>query len=118
MDAKHGMKRLRDERRARGICIGCGLEKPKENCVMCSACLLRWKGYNSKYAENHPEKVREAAARRRKRLKAERLAKGVCTICGKNKPYAWRKNCNVCLQKRNMQRIKRELNKTKAAGGE
>lgn len=114
MTAKDGMQRLRDERRAHGVCTICGLAKPERGRKNCRACLDQVKVWNAKYRINNIEHIREqqiAQNARTKVLREERKKKHICVICGKNKPNAWRVTCENCLEKRRLQEIRREMRK-------
>lgn len=102
MNARDGMKRLRNERRAAGLCTGCGLAPSEEGRTRCRECLDMQKKYNRKWREAHPETREryEAAMIKRRQLRAERIAAGLCPDCGKNRPHPMRRTCESCLQKR------------------
>lgn len=109
MNARDGMQRLRDERRARGICTMCGLVKPEPGLKNCRECLDRAKQYCSKWRSNNAEYVRKRVMKsnaRNKELRAERKEKKICVICGKNKPHPRRVTCDVCLEKRRLTDMK------------
>lgn len=51
MNARDGMRRLRDERRNRGVCIYCGMKSPEFGRVKCRECIEQQKAYMKKYNE-------------------------------------------------------------------
>lgn len=77
MSDKNYGKKLRDSRRAAGLCYYCA--KPTENPnSMCNAC-----------------KERTRAAGKRKRELCVSI--GICPVCGKNELYGNNKSCIECL---------------------
>lgn len=114
MNARDGMKRLRDERRERGICTMCGLTKPEHGHKICRECLDRSKAYSAKWRASHPDKVRERTRKHNalaKTIRVERKANRICVICGKNKPRGWKVTCESCLEKRRLSELKRTMKK-------
>ena len=94
-----GMRRLRAERRAWGLCIYCGkaADDGRTTCADCrQAARDKWK----KKRKTDKRRLYASARACYKKRRAERIAAGVCIRCGVRKPSEWRKTCNACLRKR------------------
>lgn len=48
MNARDGMRRLRAERKERGVCHACGLNRPDPGRTYCPECLIVAKRYRDK----------------------------------------------------------------------
>lgn len=72
-------RQLRAEREAAGLCVDCGAEKPKPERKRCLACLK----FGRHYAQKYRIQRREWFRRWRPKIRAERLAAGLCQDCGK-----------------------------------
>ena len=99
MNARDGMRRLREARRAAGLCTRCGLERPAEGQKRCAACQQAARERYRKNKGRWPQKNNAAAslASYYKRRNA-RIAAGVCIRCGVNRPEVNKKTCNACLR--------------------
>ncbi len=71
-------------RRAKGLCVKCGMCRPAPGRTRCEPCA---------------GKQRAADLERYHRRTAERLARGMCPKCGKRPPAPRRSQCEPCLEK-------------------
>lgn len=87
-------KRRYAERKAKGLCVGCGGRPPRAGCVRCDPCL-----------EAQRLSVRRNPARQAttdKRRYDERKAKGLCTICGSRPPRPGYFMCGLCTERKQL----------------
>lgn len=114
--ARAARKKCVERKRENGKCVSCGNDAP-QGYTKCEACREREKEYHKRYAERCKEQGKcircgaEAAdgvyCERCKAVHGEENAarrtflrgRGLCTVCGKNKPFNGRKICEDCLQK-------------------
>ena len=97
------------ERRAKGLCPRCGLIPPAPGRSLCEKCAgkrnaaSRARDARLRAAgkpRRDPARARACERERTRRQTAERLARGVCTRCGKRPAAPERKNCEPCIEKR------------------
>lgn len=70
-------KQLRADRKAWGLCVECGKKPPFNGRVRCEDCLCR------DLLAHHKTKDSQQRMDKRKRIRAERKAAGLCIWCGK-----------------------------------
>lgn len=115
--ARAAQKKCAERKKENGICMSCGNAAP-QGYTKCEACREKEKTYKKRYNDRCREQekcircgahvadgvycdkckamMREGNAAR----KTFMLAHGMCTICGKNRPFEGRRICEDCLQKR------------------
>lgn len=79
-------KKLREERRAAGLCWQCGNKIEQSNKTRCNKCLAKAQ-----------EKNRQKTLRRGKLLRSMRDGIEICTMCGNAKPLKDKKICQSCF---------------------
>ena len=101
-----------------GMCPGCGKEKLYGDEKRYPEC--RAKDANRKLKEywNDPVKIRRRQSDYHKRQYAERVKNGLCTRCGKRKPYPGMKMCGICREKSREQKRLNYKNKIPDRGAE
>lgn len=101
-------KRLNKEfRRSIRICPDCGKERLFENEKRCPECKAKNAAYKAKQYWANPEKKRKQQSEYHRKQYAERIEKGLCTRCGKRKPYPGARRCEICRERdRERQRIR------------
>ena len=89
-------RKKRKEREAAGMCNICGKRHPIPGMKMCPDCQARKQKYNSglQAAERKAE-----YCRRQKQKYANRLAQGLCGVCGKRPFRDGKSTCPECAEK-------------------
>ena len=98
-------RRRAAERAAAGLCVRCGRRPPEAGRAACAECTERKRAASRARdarlrAEGRPRRrrePRETVRERRRRLTADRIARGVCTKCGIDPPEDGRRQCEPCL---------------------
>ena len=97
------------ERVAQGLCPRCGDGPPAPERSVCDPCAeKRNRASRARDARlraegkprRDPDKARTSECKRSRREKAKRIARGLCTRCGKAPAAPDRASCEPCLQKR------------------
>ena len=97
------------ERRAAGLCPGCGKVAPAPGRSLCARCAGRRNEASRARAarlraagkpRRNPESARRYERKRSRRVTAARQAEGLCTSCGKVPAAPGRSSCEPCLEKR------------------
>lgn len=114
--ARVAQRKCVERRKANEKCVSCGKDAP-QGYTKCEACREREKEYKKRYAERCAERGKcircgaEAAGgvycdkcktiHRRENTERRTFLRehGMCTECGKNKPFEGRRICEDCLQK-------------------
>ena len=102
-------RRRAAERHAQGLCPRCGLTPPASGRSLCETCAgkrnaaSRARDARLRAAgkpRRDPARARARERERTRRQTDERLARGLCTRCGKRPAAPERKNCEPCIEKR------------------
>ena len=86
-------KELRKWYQSRGICDSCGQVWAEPGHVRCKACEDKIRAYHAASREHRIELQRKR--------RAERIAAGICTECGKRKATEGMRMCPICRERRN-----------------
>ena len=119
-------RRRVEERRAMGLCIKCGKDRPAPGRSLCESCLersraaeraryARSKAAGESYGGRKPESRRRMARERNRRRRRERTEAGLCTTCGERKPVEGGAVCETCREERRA--AERELYAERRARG-
>ncbi|MYA97541.1 MAG: hypothetical protein F4X91_14175 [Nitrospinae bacterium] len=119
-------RRRVEERRAMGLCIKCGKNRPAPGRSLCEACLERSRAAEraryerarlegAAYGGRDTESRRRMALERSRRRRRERTEAGLCTTCGERKPVEGGAVCETCREER--QAAERELYADRKASG-
>lgn len=81
-----------------GICPACGQRDLQRGYKLCLECRMIYKERNANRKPRTPEQL-AADRERQHKLRAERIAKGLCPRCGKHKPESGYANCIYCRTK-------------------
>lgn len=82
-----------------GICPQCGKSKIYGDEKICLDCTIYRQGYEDNHKKVLTREQKDRKNERNRRIRDERRAKGICTICGKRKPNPLRKICHICSEK-------------------
>ena len=118
---KMNAKRMRDLKKSRlddGLCVECGKHKHLENITSCESCIKKKKKYYLQYKEKLALNNKclyckkdfdgktvicssciEQGKHKKRSLKQERQADGLCVKCGRNPPSGNTQNCRDCVFK-------------------
>lgn len=96
MTTAEGLRALRADAVARGLCLVCRCRFPRPGVKCCDACLS--KGYEYKRGPGRTKEL-ERQARSSKRNRDARLAAGLCCRCGRNPQFDGRTQCVLCLDR-------------------
>ena len=119
-------RRRVEKRRAMGLCIKCGKDRPAPGRSLCEACLERSRAAErarydrarregAAYGGRCPESRRRMARKRNRRRRRERTEAGLCTSCGARPPVQGGAVCEACREARRAE--ERELYAERRAGG-
>ena len=119
-------RRRVEERRAMGLCIKCGKNRPAPGRSLCEACLERSRAAEraryerarlegAAYGGRDPESRRRMARERNRGRRRERTEAGLCTTCGERKPVEGGAVCKTCREARRTE--ERELYARRRASG-
>ncbi|MYA95755.1 MAG: hypothetical protein F4X91_05035, partial [Nitrospinae bacterium] len=119
-------RRRVEERRAMGLCIKCGKDRPAPGRSLCDSCLERSRAAEraryerarlegAAYGGRDPESRRRMARERSRRRRRERTEAGLCTTCGERKPVEGGAVCETCCEERRV--AERELYAERRARG-
>lgn len=78
---KYG-KKMREKRKAAGMCVRCGKAKAVEGQTLCVACRVRNGIKANEYYHNLTEEQKQKLLDKKKKERAERKAQGLCIKCG------------------------------------
>ena len=126
---KYERKRHRrrvEERRAMGLCIKCGKDRPAPWRSLCETCLERSRAAEraryerarlegAAYGGRCPESRRLMARERSRKRRRERTEAGLCTTCGERKPVEGGAVCETCREERRA--AERNIYAERRAGG-
>lgn len=76
-------KDTREWRKAHGFCIRCGHEKAEPGKIHCLVCKMDVRERAREYYRNLPDDIKKERAERKKQIKAQKKAAGICIICSK-----------------------------------
>lgn len=101
---REGMRRLREERKAWGLCSNCGAKRDVSNHLQCSKCLCsktlsRIKKEEAETPEHRAERLRKMRVQKAK-LREYRAKNHLCLSCGKP-AYKGLTRCYECNIKAN-----------------
>ena len=112
LERRRERHRARSRRRAAewaaaGLCVRCGRGPPEAGRTACAECAEQKRAASrARDARRRAEgrfrqrrEPRETVRERRRRQTASRIARGVCTKCGANRPEDGRRQCAPCLAK-------------------
>lgn len=99
--------RIKEERKAKGICTRCGQQPAIEGKLCCDKC--------KQYTASKSEEKRQYLKEYRKRRKIEALNSGICTWCYKEPVKEGRTTCDKCNE-RGMEGVRNRRLKRKLAG--
>lgn len=87
-------KRIRKERKQKGLCTACGKKQARENKTLCNICANKQKRNNEKYMRKKAESQGKDMIQRQ-----FRTSLGMCYICGKAVSPENRNFCHECLER-------------------
>lgn len=83
------------------ICTVCKRVRVYGDETRCPECRNKDSMRHAEYDKRHREKIRIRDRETKRKLKAERVAKGLCIWCGKRAVTIGYKSCSICRKKRN-----------------
>ena len=86
-----------------GICINCGHREAEPGKKRCYECSVKNADYCRERYYLHREDEIKGAVERKRQLREERNAQGLCTECGKHPQYHGTKMCWICRNKHQIQ---------------
>lgn len=114
---KELMKSKYEERKAKGVCVKCGVNKPDIGYVMCEKCKEKVKEYSKAYQNRNRNRENcfvcgkpsfgkyycpECKAKYAQSKKEERMfyiSRGICPICRQEDAFGGRQTCYKCWEK-------------------
>lgn len=96
--------------KSHGICVSCGRQDAVKG-VYCLLCSDRHLDSYRKWKANNPPTAEQKAndCERRRRIREERRAAGLCTVCGRPVLAKGRAQCHICREKNNRYRRNRHI---------
>lgn len=94
--------------KSRGICVCCHQQDAVSGKTRCALCADIHNQYSANYIHRTNYHIEHADERheKRKQERAERIANGICTKCGKRKARIGMKTCELCCKKEYRNQIK------------